>query len=404
MMSPLTISAIARKNIQRNPARSFCLVIVILLFTMLLFTGSVISVSLSNGAQSTANRLGADVMLVPAGFDPHVDSILLAGKPSTFYLPEDTMTLVRNLAADVGISAASPQTFLATLNASCCSYPVQIVGLDYDTDFIVKPWLESSLYHPLRDNEAVVGYHISGITGDKIKFFGHELTVAGRLEQTGMGFDAMIFMNRNTIALLAQEAERITGRHFRNDGSLDSVIMLKLKPGYDSTAAAIELNRHLNSQGIYALFSKKFVNSLGGSLVVISWVIIAGLAGVWLVSVIISGIIFAVTFSERKRELGVLRALGAGRSKIMMICLSEAFTVSSYGALTGIFLGGLLVLVSSPFVSATMRLPFLMPPISVLIMAALASAGISVITGTLSAVLPAVRASRVDVMDALRSA
>lgn len=403
-MSPLTISAIARKNIQRNPGKSFCLVTVILLFTMLMFTGSVMSVSLSNGAQSTANRLGADVMLVPAGFDPHVDSILLAGKPSTFYLPEDTMTLVRNLQDDIGISAASPQTFLATLNASCCSYPVQIVGLDYETDFIVKTWMESNLYHSLRDNEAVVGYHISGFPGDKITFFGHELTVAGRLEQTGMGFDAMIFMNRNTVAILAREAERITGRHLRNDGSLDSVIMLKLKPGYDSTAAAIELNRHLNSHGIYALFSKKFVNSIGGSLVVISWIIIGGLACVWLISVIISGIIFAVTFSERKHELGVLRALGAGRSKIMNICLSEAFTVSSYGALTGVFLGGLLILVVSPFVSSAMRLPFLMPPVSVLVVAALASAGISVLTGTLSAVVPAVRASRVDVMDALRSA
>ena len=161
-MTPLTTSAIARKNIQRNPARSFCLVIVILLFTMLLFTGSVMSVSLSNGAQSTANRLGADVMLVPEGFDPHVDNILLAGKPSTFYLPADTMTLLQNLADDVGISAASPQTFLATLNASCCSYPVQIVGIDYDTDFVVKTWLESNMYHDLRDNEVVVGYHISG--------------------------------------------------------------------------------------------------------------------------------------------------------------------------------------------------------------------------------------------------
>ena len=230
------------------------------------------------------------------------------------------------------------------------------------------------------------------------------MTVAGRLEQTGMGFDAMIFMNRNTIAVLAREAERITGRTLRNDGSLDSVIMLKLKPGYDSTAAAIELNRQLNSRGIYALFSKKFVNSIGGSLVVISWIIVGSLAGLWLVSVIISGIIFAVTFSERRHELGVLRALGAGRAKLMNICLSEAFTVSMYGALTGVFLGGLLVLAVSPFAASAMRLPFLMPPVSVLIIAALASAGISVLTGTLAAVVPAVRASRVDVIDALRGA
>ena len=135
---------IARKNFQRQWGRSFCLVIVIMLLSFFLFIGSVLSLSLSNGAESMANRLGADVMIVPEGYDPHVDSILLAGSPSTFYLPDYALNEIENLKNELGIDLISPQTFLATLRASCCSYPVQIVGIDYDSDFIIGSWLKES--------------------------------------------------------------------------------------------------------------------------------------------------------------------------------------------------------------------------------------------------------------------
>ena len=164
-----------------------------------------------------SDRLGADVMIVPEGYDPHVDSILLSGKPSTFYLPDTAMQEILAIQEDIGIESISAQTFLATLRASCCAYPVQLVGIDYDSDFIVGAWMKNNIYHELRDGEIIAGYHVSGQPGDTIQFFNKSLTVAARLEQTGMGFDAMIFMNRTTIAELSREAEKISGRPMRND-------------------------------------------------------------------------------------------------------------------------------------------------------------------------------------------
>ena len=92
-----------------------------------------------------SNRLGADIMIVPEGYDPHIDAVLFAGTPSTFYLPEYAIEELNNIKEDVGIASMSAQTFLATLRASCCSYPVQLVGIDYETDFIVKPWLKNTI-------------------------------------------------------------------------------------------------------------------------------------------------------------------------------------------------------------------------------------------------------------------
>ena len=403
-MPGLSTLGIAQKNLQRRPWRSFCLIMAILLFSFFLFAGSVLSLSLSRGAESTANRLGADIMLVPEGFDPHVDSILLSGKPSNFYLPADAMESLKALEADIGIAQASPQTFLATLNASCCSYPVQLVGLDYDTDFIVKPWMESTLGRQLHDGEIIVGYHVSGWPGDRIRFFNKDLTVAGRLEQTGMGFDSMVFMNRATIALLSREAERILGHPLTNDGSLTSVIMVKLRPGYDSVAVAMVLNRELNAKGIYALFSKKFVNSIGSSLTAVSWIIRGGLFLLWALAVLVVGLIFALTLAERKQEMGVLRALGASRGKLLRLCLAEAFLISSYGAVMGIVLGGALVMAGSPMIKDALHLPALLPSFAGLSLLAVGSAGAAVLTGLFASFFSALRASRADVAEIMRGA
>ena len=399
---PLSTFGIARRNVRRRPWRSTCLVLAVLLSSLSLFVGSVLSIGLANGAASAADRLGADVMIVPEGYDPHVDSVLLSSKPSTFYLPADAMERLRALAADVGIDRMSPQTFLATLRASCCSYPVQMVGIDFESDFIVRPWLEDALRPPLDDGEVIVGHHVSGRPGETVTFFGQELTVAGRLEQTGLKFDSTVFMTRGTIAALAVEAERIRGRPLAGDGSRDSVVMVKLKPGYGSVEAAAAINKALGPNGIYALFSKKFVNSIGAGLSLISLAIRGAVGLVWLLAVAVMALLFAVSLAERRREMGILRALGASRGKLARLVLAEASLIGAYGAGVGVFLGVALVAALSPMMGEVLRLPFLLPSLEDLALLALGSAGAALLTGLLAAGWSAWRAGLIDAHDAMR--
>ena len=400
----MKLTYLAKKNFQHQPGRSFCLVVVVMLLAFFLFSGSVLNLSLSKGLDSMSSRLGADIMIVPEGYDPHLDTILLSGKPTTFYLPSTAMQDLKALQDDLGIEAISPQTFLATLRASCCSYPVQLVGVDYDSDFVVKPWLKKSIYRDIQDGEIIIGAHISGSPGDKITFFDQELTVAGRLEQTGTGFDSIAFMNRNTIAVLSQEAERIAGRTMRNDGSLNSIIMIKLKPGYSPSVSAHEINRQLNSKGIYALISKRFVNNITSGLKIISYMIQGGIIILWLLAVIIISLVFTLSLSERKRDFGVLRAIGATRGKIILLCLYEVFMISSYGALIGIILGVVLIAAGSPFVIEAVKLPFLLPPLQVLLLLAVCAFLAAVITGIISALWSSFRAGRIDIQDIVKGA
>ena len=386
----LSTAAVARKNIRRRPWRSFCLVVTVLLFSFFLYAGTVLSVSLSGGARSTADRLGADIIVVPAGYDPHIDSIILSGKPSMFYLPRDILDRM------------SPQTFLATLRASCCSYPLQIVGVDYESDFIVRPWLEATLGRGLEDGELIVGYRVNGEAGERLHFFGVDLPIAGRLEQRGMGFDSTVFVTRKTVTDLAKAAENIFKHPLASDGSRVSTVMVKLKPGYDSVKVAQEINRRFGDDDIFALFSKKFVNSIASSLALVSWMIRGGIGLAWLLAVIVIALLFAVTMNERKGEIGVLRAVGASRGKILALALTEALLVSFYGAALGTCLGAAAVAVVSPMVADALKLPFLLPSWTALVLLGVASVAVSVLTGVMSALFSARRASRADIYDALR--
>ena len=375
-----------------------------MLFSAFLFTGSVLSLSLSKGAESLSNRLGADIMVVPAGFDPHVDSILLSGKPSTFYLPAYSLEELEKIKNDVGIELMSAQSFLATLNASCCSYPVQLVGIDYETDFLVKNWLKKALHDDLKDGEIIVGYHVNGWPGDDLKFFSKNLKITGRLEQTGMGFDSMIFMNSNTLAILSKEAERIRERPLNNDGSRISVIMIKLKPGYSSVASAGEINRLLNNKGLYALFSKKFVNSIGEGLKIVSDTILYSIILFWVIVILIAALIFSMILSERKKEFGILRTIGATKLKVIRLCLAEIFMTSFYGSVLGAVLGGIILAVVSPNIIESLKLPFLMPGFLKLFLIAAASIAISVLTGLVSGAWSAFKAGESDIQDIMRGA
>lgn len=399
MKNPLSSYKIAKENIRQKPFRSLCIFMVITIFTFALIVGSVLLKSMTNGLNSMSNRLGADIMVVPEGFDPHIDSILLTGKPSSFYLPSDALEKLKGIE---GIDIASPQTYLATLKASCCSYPVQLVGIDNESDFIIKPWLGKAMSKELKDGNVIIGHHVEGDLDDKIKFFGKEFKVSGKLSQTGMAFDSTVFMTREAIAKLAVEAERKVKHPLSKDGSLISTIMVKLKPGFDSTQVSKDINSKLNADGIYSLFSKRLVNQVNGNLSFISNFIRVIISFVWAIAVLVIALMYAMSFNERKKEFGVLRILGATRAKIMSISLLEVINQAVYAALLGLACALVTLVIIAPNMVEALKVPFLMPTALQLVIISAFSMLIAIFSSLLAAMLSVVKNSKKEVLESMR--
>ncbi len=104
--------------------------------------------------------------------------------------------------------------------------------------------------------------------------------------------------------------------------------------------------------------------------------------------------IMLVSVTERTREIGVRKAVGARRADIVIQFLLEAVTLTGAGGLLGILIAN----------AATMLVGFLVPslPSQVPVWAVFTGLGVSVVVGVFFGVWPAVKASRLDPVDALR--
>ena len=382
MSKRIDANSLAMENIRQRKTRSTCMILLVALFSIIVYMGSMFSLSLSKGLESLSDRLGADVIVVPAGYKAEIESVLLKGEPSTFYLPADTMDKLKKFDE---IEKMTAQTYVATLSASCCSYPVQIIGIDIDTDFLIYPWITHNIDKELKDGEAIVGSHVIGEKGETVHFFNEELKIVGRLKQTGIGFDATVFVNQNTAKKLARASERITANKVAEEDVISSV-MIKVKPGVDSVKLASKISKELSKEGIFAMFSKKFVNSISSNLKVLATSVLILVVAIWLLSVIILSISFTAIFNERKKEMAVLRVLGASKKMLRNIIIKEAVILSLIGAGIGSFLGFILSIIELPLIASKFSMPFLSLSILQYIGIFVLSFVLAVIIGPLSTV------------------
>ncbi len=115
------------------------------------------------------------------------------------------------------------------------------------------------------------------------------------------------------------------------------------------------------------------------------------------ISLLVGGIgimnIMLATVLERTREIGVRRAVGARRGDIRSQFLVESFSISVLGGLAGVGMG----VAIARGVAAYADWPTVVTPLSILL-----STGVSVAVGLVSGIYPAVRAARLDPIEALR--
>lgn len=128
----------------------------------------------------------------------------------------------------------------------------------------------------------------------------------------------------------------------------------------------------------------------------ITGVLTLALGGVAAISLLVGGIgvmnIMLVSVTERTREIGLRKALGARSKDIRNQFLIEALTLSGFGGVLGIILGIVVALLVNQFVFTT----------TITWWSLALSFGFSMLVGVLFGVAPAIRASKLDPIQALR--
>jgi putative ABC transport system permease protein len=119
-------------------------------------------------------------------------------------------------------------------------------------------------------------------------------------------------------------------------------------------------------------------------------------------SMMLIGLVFSMAANERRRELGVLRALGATRGVIFQSLVTEAGLLALGGGAVGIAVTILAVYLFRRLIIVSMGIPFLFPSPGLLLAQVGAGLGLALLSVTLAALLPAYRISHQDPATAMR--
>jgi len=389
------------KNLTRKSGRTTALVLLTALLALAVFGGSIVILSLRGGLNSLENRLGADVIVVPstARSKTNLEQILLQGTTGYFYMDREKLDKI--IATD-GVESASAQLFLASLRASCCSVPVQVIGFDQATDFTVRPWITESYSRTLNEKEVAVGCRVSAGIGESIRIYGVNCPVVARLAETGTGLDTAVYCSQETLQLLL-DAARDLGHDLKISGSSENVISavyIKVRDDYDAQKVADDINIHIRK--VEAVSTKSMLTGVSDSLKAVSgtitWLIIA----LWILALVILFIVFAMMVNERRRELAVYRLLGMSRKMLSSMILKEALLCSLAGALCGVALGSALVFPFTTLIEQSLKLPYLTPAAGTIVLCAALALAVTVISGSAASLRTARKLSRVDPGTTLR--
>ena len=148
---------LAKANLKRKPARTAALTVLVGLLSFTVFASLLIIESLKKGISGIQSRLGADLIIVPEEYENEAMNVLLSGEPNYFYLDKD----IENQLVEIeGIQQITSQYYLTSLSESCCDFPVQIIGFDEKSDFVIKPWAGKK-YTPNEQGEIILaGYSV----------------------------------------------------------------------------------------------------------------------------------------------------------------------------------------------------------------------------------------------------
>ena len=226
------------------------------------------------------------------------------------------------------------------------------------------------------------------------------MTLKSNIEPTGAGLDQSLFFTLDTARDIARISQTQAEKPLTIPPKQVSAVLVKVKPGSDPHQVAIQIFRSV--PGVMPIESANLFQSSRKQLTSLLSTVAIMMGLILPLSVVLIGLVFLMAANERRRELGVLRAIGATRWFICESLLAEAGILAFCGAAVGVFLAVLAIYLFRRLIMVSLGLPFLLPspgPLALQIGAGLLLAMLSVF---LAALFPALKISRQDPAIAMR--
>ena len=342
-------------NIARRKNQSILTIAITALtvFTFVLIFG--VFVTTRQGLNKSSERLGADAIIVPTGADIDGYSLLFTSNPESVYMDIGIMDEVKKLD---GVAEVSPQFFSQTVDGGCCDFgtSMRLVGFDPESDFILKALMNKREYDKLGENDIVLGGNFTDYVGKESRVLNKLFHVAGELYPTGTGMDDTVFMRIDRARTITEESENLDVIPKGSDSSrLISAIMVKLDEGVEPAVFANDfLFTDIDAECIatsdtVASLQKQLSNT--SAVMFAIWIALLAVAVLSLVGR------FSALAKDRKKETGLMRAIGVQKKTVFGLILGEACTMALIGGAIGSIAACLVLNPVMSHIQETFKLP-----------------------------------------------
>ena len=397
---------IAVRNIRTRSLRSFLTILGIVIGVFLIIS----LLSLSEGLKSTINQQlqamgGEMVMVMPGSDEDFITSMMFGGAK----LQKEDVEAIKNAE---GVDKVLGFSYTGAIirfkeeskQAAIAGYDPWKEGLAILSIF--QGWSLSDGRWPSKGNEVLIGSQVASEIFSKELKAGSEITIKGRKFQVAGVLNSLgSKQDDSMISMDMKVYQDITGEK----RGTAAYAMVKLEDGADENAVAENIEEALKAtrkrrsgtdEADFSVITSEKMGAIAGNILGIIQMVIIAFASI---AIIVGGI--GITNSmftsvrERTKEIGIMKAIGAKNSAILLIFLFEAGIVGLIGGIGGTLFGSLL---AKGIETYGQMHPLFYFKASISIGLIIFGLVFSFIIGCVSGMLPARTAARLKPVEALR--
>ena len=345
---------------------------------------------------------------------PREAGVMGAGVGEATLTLEDAEAIARHAPSVAGV-APTAQTY-AQVIAGRERLNCLIAGVTHEAEWVDNYAVAQGSFitrfdYGARSRVAVLGSEVAKTlfgelnpTGQNIRIGGRQFQVSGVLESRGTGFgveDLRVYIPLSTFYTTLAASQTGSRGNTVDMISVQAVSSDELESA-EQEITAILRDLHRISEGEEDDFRVLNMESVAGQLTQVMGILQLVLAGIAGISLLVGGIgimnIMLVSVTERIREIGLRKAVGAKRQDILIQFLVEAATLGLCGGALGVGLGWIIVIIMS-VVATNLGFPFsaTLPGDAVAL-----ALSVAICIGLITGLYPAVRAARLDPIESLR--
>jgi len=301
------------------------------------------------------------------------------------------------------VARAAPQKIARVEHSGIGSHHelVDLIGIDPALDFTIQPWLKEKLGRGLRAGDVILGAGRDAPLGSQLLIFGKPHLVYGKLGRTGVGtHERGVFMSFATLEALAASMPqrpavlapgKVTG------------FLVELAPGATALQARFAILSAV--KGAKVVTGDSSLSGIRQGLAALLKGILALMVLMFASMAVMVSVLFSAIVTERRAELGLLKAIGARGAQLIGVMVVEAVIATGVGGVLGVTLGVLVMRLyerSLVYYLDNIGVPFVWLDLPHTVAFAVGAIVLAAAIGAVGALYPAWRASRRDAYDLVR--